>query len=144
MREFFAVEGEAPRPKPPRQPRRLEPPTPPAGLTTSDASLYVDALARVHTLALERRFEEAEAQVRLILDLPDPHGCILQELGADLGNIAAAYSDHPAVCEWARKWAHNMWYAWGSGATSGGEGAARLVEIEAAVESLDRICGRDR
>jgi hypothetical protein len=60
-----------------------------------------------------------------------------------LGRVAAAHVDDqdPAVYEWARDRSINLWYQWGSGATSGGDGTYRvryLREAEERFAELDR------
>lgn len=53
-----------------------------------------------------------------------------------------AFDSDPTVYRWLRDRGIGLWYAWGSGATSGGDGAARAVEIrvaEAKLAALERL-----
>jgi hypothetical protein len=104
----------------------------------TDSARYHEAVERVWALAAREQFEEAEAQIRLITDAPDPCGGRLQSLAGDLVEIAVAHAsdEDPTVFEWARRRAISLWYAWGASATSGGEGAARMQEIRAAEERI--------
>ena len=145
MRDFFAVEGMAPWPKPPAPPRLRSAPAPlPPEMMKATAGGYGDGLARVHALAAGRHFAVADEHVRALLKGRDDHGGLLQQVAGDLGDIAVAYADDDPVYLWAREWATNLWYSWGANATSGGEGAARLSVIESAIEGLNRRSGRDR
>lgn len=147
MKEYFALEERIPLPEdlPAARRKRNRPPIPQVDETpVDDAAQYAAAVARVSALAARQRFAEAKAQVRLILAWPDPYGGVLQQLAEDLVAIAealAAYDD-AAGFAWARDEAINLWYAWGSQATSGGEGAVRADSIRAAEEKLER-CGRE-
>ena len=103
-----------------------------------DAERYADALTRVWALAARRRFREAQEQVRAILATPDPYGGTLERLAGDLVNLAVAHAqdDEDVVYQWLRERSIDLWYAWGSQATSGGEGAYRAQYIRAAEERL--------
>lgn len=136
MRDFFEVEGMAVPPRPP--PPRLR--SVPAQMS-SDGGLtleYDAGLARVHALAAERRFEEADAQMRALLDQPDPHDETLQRLAGAISIIAVAYAADDPVFPWAREWAGCLWHSWGSGATGGGEGAVRAPVIAEAMAALEQ------
>ena len=106
----------------------------------TDTSRYGDAVTRVWALAARHRFEEAEVQCQLITAAPDPIGGRLESLADDLVAMAVTHSgdSEEAVYEWARAKAVQLWYAWGSCATSGGEGAARMEKIRAAEDKLAR------
>jgi hypothetical protein len=141
MRDYFAVEEHVPEPRPkPVFVRRAAPPDIPevAPALVGDQERYDEAVANVWALAARKRFDEAEAQMQLILAPPDPYGGRLQRLAGDMVGIASLHSldFEDAIYDWARTRAVNLWYAWGSGATSGGEGAARVGEIEDAVAFL--------
>jgi hypothetical protein len=111
----------------------------------TDTGRYGDAVDRVWALAARRRFEEAETQVKLILSAPDPCDGRLQSLAGDMVGMAVAHARDAdsTVYDWAREKAVHLWYAWGSGATSGGEGTVRRQEIRAAEERLAR-CDAER
>lgn len=138
MREYFDVEGLELPPRPP--PQRPEPPPLSASeLATpvEDPARYGDGLARIAALAARGRYPEAAQQIRLLLAAPDPYGGVLEQLAEDLTGQAVAFAADPAVYAWAREQALWLWHAWGSGATSGGEGAVRGERIAAARERLD-------
>jgi hypothetical protein len=135
MREYFEVSElaqEAVRP-----PSVAPEPPPVEPEVIRDPSRRDDAFTRVDALACTKRFAEAEEQLRAI-------GAIHADLVArELGAAAErrARDDDPSAYEWLRDRAIDHWYAWGSEATSGGDGAARLLEIRPAMirfEELDR------
>jgi hypothetical protein len=111
-----------------------------------DVARYDEAVKRVWALAARHRFEEGEAQIQLIVAPPDPWGGRLEQLAGHMVGIAVAHAEDAddAVYNWARRRAVNLWYAWGSTATSGGEGAARAEEIRAAEERLARCAALRR
>jgi len=95
---------------------------------------YEEAVARIWALAARRRFDEAERQIRLVLSAPAPAPDRLEQLAEDMAGLAALYRQTPEseVYDWLREHATRLWYAWGSQATSGGEGAVRAERIRAA------------
>lgn len=140
MREFFACDEvvEAP----PRAaaagagpPIRSAPVTAEPGpeVITGEAH-YDDAVARVIALAARGRLADADAQLRA-LDHADPRS-VARDLSAAVEQFAAA---DDAVFGWLRGRATDYWYAWGSEATSGGDGAARLLDIRPAMERFRRL-----
>jgi hypothetical protein len=143
MREFFELGEYVPKPcsAPPRQQR--EPALPkeaPPGVIT-DPSRYEEAVERVAALAAHRRFEEAETQVLQMAGWPCEFGWRIKEMAHHLTGMAAAHVEaaDPTVYLWLRNWAVHAWYMWGSGATSGGEGAAYAVEIRAGEKVLAEL-----
>jgi hypothetical protein len=50
-----------------------------------------------------------------------------------------ADDEEGAVYEWLREQATDLWYCWGSTATSGGEGAAMMPSIRAATDRFGEI-----
>ena len=145
MRQYFAVGERMPLPEDTLEGRKqLAPPVQIPDLVpkpVTDPERYHEAVERVWALAARGRFEEAEAQLRLITYAPDPYGGRLQSLAAEVVGIAVAHASDrdPTVFEWLRQRALHLWYAWGSCATSGGEGAARAVEIRAAEQRLENV-----
>ena len=99
----------------------------------TDSARYEDAVQRVAALAADRRFEEAEKQILKITGWPSEFGWRIREMADYLTGMAASHVNDPdpTVYTWLRGWAVHAWYMWGSGATSGGEGAAYAVEIRA-------------
>jgi hypothetical protein len=97
-------------------------------------------VARIWALVARDRFQEAEQQIRLILKLPDEHGSRLQDFAGDLVALAEAYLHTPygEAYDWFREKGLNLWYAWGSQATSGGEGMVRRESIRAAEDRLPK------
>lgn len=96
---------------------------------------FQEALARVHALAGHRRFDEAREQLdALPAEFPDRIACDLTALAEQ-----HAFDPTEGVYEWLRDEAIRHWYQWGAGATSGGEGSARLLEIRPAMERLGRL-----
>jgi hypothetical protein len=141
MRDFFAMEERVPLPKPLPSGALNDhaPASPPiVGEPIFDPAQSAGAMDRIAALCARGRLDEAERQIRLILDQPDPYGGRLQELAEHMVDIAVAHAQDAdrTVFDWVQRRAETLWYAWGSGATSGGEGAARLVYIEAAEKRL--------
>jgi hypothetical protein len=148
MREFFEMNEHVPLPKARASAaQRMAPAEPPPLVEgpVTDTAQTRDALARISALAAHGRLDEAETQIRIVLDGQDPFGGRLQQLAEKMVGIAVAHAGEPdrTVFDWARQRAIDLWYAWGSGATSGGEGAARMVYISAAEERLAE-CERPR
>lgn len=102
----------------------------------TDPSRYADAVGRIWALAARRRFVEAEQQVRVVLSHPAADR--LEQLAGDLVAMATAHTldEDGTVYDWLRERAISLWYAWGSRATSGGEGAVMSVRIRAAEARL--------
>ena len=143
MREYFALEERAPIPRPSRKElRRLHPVVlPPVREDpVTDPADYSVALERVWALAARQRFEEAEQQIQLILAPPDPYSGRLERLAGDLVATAITHADDEdlRVYDWLSRRATSLWYAYGSGASSGGEGAVRAERIHAAETELAR------
>lgn len=93
-----------------------------------------EALERVWALAARRRFEEAEDQLRRVARSHSSGMDLTDGLAAEVCRFARAhlFDPDPTVFHWLRDRGVQLWYTWGSGATSGGEGAVRAVQIRAA------------
>jgi len=93
------------------------------------------AVSRIHALAGRRRFDEASEELRLLSAAPS------DLVAAALTRLAERHAFDPSegVYEWLRDRAINAWYSWGAEATSGGEGAARLLEIHPAMDRFKRL-----
>lgn len=134
MRTYFELEREdeerAPVPRPRGAVLHLPPPGGPA-LAVEDARGPVE---RVVALADNRRFDEAREELHRCAAPPDD---IARTLGAAAERRALERDG--AIYEWLRDRAIDCWYAWGSQATSGGDGAARLLSIDPAVARFRRI-----
>jgi len=109
---------------------------------TTDAR-YDDAIERVWALAGRKRFDEAEEQIRAIAYATDRRGDNSDRLAGSVCGLAVshAFDADPAVYEWLRDRGISLWYAWGSGATSGGEGTERgreIRKVEKAFKDLER------
>lgn len=164
MRDYFQVtsvpageprEPSRYRPSPSPSPRESTPPRsrtniglasgggsqqPPA-LTRGDWEREEAGLQQVGALAVEQRFAEARERLFELCRGGERGNERLQELAEALGRMAAARAGDPdrSVYEWLRDRSKDLWYAWGSTATSGGEGAARSVEIDVAMERFRRL-----
>jgi hypothetical protein len=144
MRDFFELGDYVPLPRTMPSPSEpAEPALPDEVLpgVISDQSRYEEAVQRVAALAAHRRFEEAEAQILQITGWPCEFGWRIKEMAHHLTSMAAAHveASDPTVYLWLRGWAVHAWYMWGSGATSGGEGAAYAVEIRAGEKVLSDL-----
>ena len=100
----------------------------------ADAARAQEALQRVWALAGRRRFAEAEEQLRAVQQDPSITAGVL-------GGAAElhVFEQDGAVYEWLRDRAINCWYSWGSQATSGGDGAARMLEIGPAMDRFKKL-----
>ncbi len=145
MRDYFEVTGAMRKPRVDHARDLAAPPSAarpvalPELLDEDAASSSVRTACRhVHALAARRRFTEAEAQLRVILSQPDEYGGVLTTAADALAGAAVAHREdlEPEVYAWLRRRALDLWYAWGSSATSGGEGSARSLEIRAAESRL--------
>jgi len=94
-----------------------------------------EALDRVWALAGRRRFAEAEEQLRAL------DGAHAPTSAAALTAIAErhAFDQDADVYEWLRDRALRLWFSWGAEATSGGDGAARMLEIQPALDRFTRL-----
>ena len=143
MREYFAVgeavasPDQAPAVRAQRARERLRVAVPDlADAPIKDPTQGEAALGRVWALAHCHRFDEAAEQLRLVGQAREPGH--LESMAEGLTRIAAAYVEagDEEVYVWLRGKALDLWYAWGSQATSGGEGAAMSVRIRAAERTL--------
>jgi hypothetical protein len=142
MREYFEMEEREPLFRDTREGRRqgkiaeLQRAVPElTEAAVTEAARYPEAVARIWALAARRNFTEAQNQVRLVLAAPDRDRDTLENLAGDLVELAVLYasSNEPDIYDWLRTRAIDLWYAWGSQATSGGEGAVmegRIREME--------------
>lgn len=140
MREFFELGDYVPLPRAATPRRKITPPPAPAGVI-ADSSRYEEAVERVAALAAYRRFEEAETQILQITGWPCEYGWRVKDMAHQLTGMAAGHVEDadPTVYLWLKGWATHAWYMWGSGATSGGEGAAFAVEIRAGEKVLAEL-----
>lgn len=109
-------------------------PTPSMEIIT-DPEAVETVLARVHALAARCNFDAAAEQCAVLSAVP----CDL--LAARLGAMAEQHAFDPTegVYEWLRDRAIQAWYSWGAQATSGGDGAVRLLEIHPAMDRFQRL-----
>lgn len=140
MRAYFDRGEWSPVPRPPPAQRPRQAPEIPELVAepVTDPSRYDEAFRRVWALAARGQFAAAESQLQVILSAPDPWGGTLERAADDLVGLACAHAldPDPAVYPWLRERAVRLWYAWGSQATSGGEGAARMDSIRSAEARL--------
>jgi hypothetical protein len=133
MREFFQLGPRVPLPEDTPAGRAAHRRTAAKALTLPEVapelitspSLYEAAIQRIWALAARKRFDEAEDQLRAVADFPDAGGYELQRLAENLAEITILHRDDEdaEVYRWLREHTRNYCYAFGSGATSGGEGA---------------------
>lgn len=132
MRTYFELEEEvrAAAPRPRGSLLHLPPPGRPP-LSVEDAQGPVE---RIVALADNRRFDEANEELRRSAMEAD-------DLARALGAAAErrALERDPAIYEWLRDRAIDCWYAWGAQATSGGDGAARLLSIRPAIARFRQV-----
>ena len=145
MRDYFLLQDYLPTPREKsgtvRRGRKVAVPVlPPKNRPVTATSDYAEAVSRIWALAAKGQYEDAEEQIRLILAPEDPFDARLEQLAGDMVGVATAHAEDQdnAMYDWARRWAINLWYAWGSGATSGGEGAVRSDRIRDAEAALAR------
>lgn len=143
MREYFEVVGAAALQQRPVRSDLPQPGFAPEtrfeGSTSSgevirDPARFDDALRRVEALASRFRFDAAAEQLRTILEVSDPATEPAYRAAGAVCALALghAFDPDPAVYDWLRNRGIQLWYTWGSGATSGGDGFARAQEIRAA------------
>jgi hypothetical protein len=141
MREYFELGDyvDPPRPEPERPPV----PSITEELITDEDS-YESAVERLWALADGGRFEDATAQMSQINSWSDDSGWRCRDLARQFTGLASYYvdDDDDGVYEWFKGWAVNYWHAWGSGATSGGEGAARSPDIAEGKRALATLDAR--
>lgn len=140
MKRFFCDLGDEPppsgtRPRISRAPRAVHPPVLTDDPGPGAEGEELGGVRRVWALAAKRRFDEADAV------LMRTGGEALQETAERLTAAAEVHADDEdgAVYEWLKERAIRSWYCWGSTATSGGEGAAMLPYIQAAVDRFKEI-----
>jgi len=149
MREFFEMgeDRSPPRPKSPPRARHVaalqDLPAPSATVIT-DPAQWEPAVQRIAGLAARSRFTEVETQIRALVVDVGPTGWRLKQLADDLGDLAAAHAGTAdrTIYEWLRDRSISLLHAWGSCATSGGEGAVCGREIDVSkhrFEQLDRV-----
>lgn len=106
---------------------------------------FDEAIAQVHALAGRKRLEEAERQLQALVSSPDRNPGTTPRAAEAVCALALAHAfqEDGTVYAWLRDRGISLWYAWGSSASSGGEGASRAHEIHAAEERFAAI-DRDR
>ncbi len=134
MKEYFEVVEYSPLPRPPRPA-----PSPPDPQPVIRAPLpdWEAAAANVWALAARWRFEEAREQLLAILGAGVDPRLLAEKIGE--AAQAHAFDADPAVYDWLKEWCINLWYQWGSGATSGGEGTARRMEMDVAERRFEEL-----
>ena len=149
MREFFETDEARPLSRkpsaqdaPPAK-RAAQPhvwPAPSAALITN-AEQWEPAVQRIAGLAACSSFLEVETQIQALLVDVGPTGWRLKQLADDLGELAAAHadSDDRSIYEWLRDRSIRLLHAWGSCATSGGEGAVCGDAIDARKQRFAKL-----
>jgi hypothetical protein len=141
MREYFELGDRVfiPRPSPAEVRRIRQRDARPQGLPALDETLVTDparwaeAVNRIEALALRQRYDDAEKQIQAVTKDVGPTGWRLKQLADDVGELADAHAggDDRTLYLWLRDRAINLLHAWGSCATSGGEGEVCRVAIDA-------------
>ncbi len=118
-----------------RAPRSVRPPPLLPGFIRRGPGRDEHVLQRAWALAAARQFKEAEEQLRE-LDQSWNRAC-----AEALTTAVEVHADDEegTVYEWLREQATDLWYCWGSTATSGGEGAAMMPYIRAATDRFGEI-----
>lgn len=142
MRQYFeeleAVDAARHFPPRPRTvPYRVFPapqPRPTPSLAMPDGLEVDAAIERVAALVFHHRHDQAEACLRALLDVPAEHDGILLDVAEGLCRQGLWQVGNPdrSVYEWLKQRGMSLWYAWGAGATSGGEGTYRGMYIRKA------------
>lgn len=106
-----------------------------------DSARFDEAMQRVWALAGRRRFAEAETQLRTIVAAPDRAGDNAYRAAGELcaRALAHGFDADRSVHTWLREQGIGLWYSWGAGATSGGDGACRALEIRSAEEQFTKL-----
>lgn len=90
-----------------------------------------ETIGRAAALFANGEKEQAIAEMKQINAIPDRTGYLYQEIAKILGAVANRQPTMEGF-EWLWDEAFSNWYAWGSGATSGGEGTERGRHIKQA------------
>ncbi len=109
----------------------------------TDDHQFDEAIRRVWALAFRKRFVEAAAQLQAIVYSANRRGDNTERAAELLCHAAHQHAFDPdaSVYRWLREQGVQLWYSWGSQATSGGEGSDRARYIRAAeakFTALDR------
>jgi hypothetical protein len=107
----------------------------------TDVAQWDAAVQRIAGLAARSRFADVDAQISALLVDVGPTGWRLRKLADDLGDLAVAhaYSEDRTIYVWLRDRSINLMHAWGSCATSGGEGAVCGDAIEDSKRRFARL-----
>jgi hypothetical protein len=102
---------------------------------------FDDAIERVWALAGRGRFDEAQEQLLAIVDAPDRRGENTNLAAEAMCSYARlhGFDTDLTVYRWLKDRGIGLWYAWGAGATSGGEGTYRATYIRAAERAFDEL-----
>jgi hypothetical protein len=103
-----------------------------------DWGLIEAQLERVGQLADEGRWEDAARALEAVSRLPDPNGYIVQSVAAGLESRRGST---PEATLWIRKQALSWWQSWAAGATSGGEGTARMMDVNRVQKMVNELMG---
>jgi hypothetical protein len=157
VREWFDAEDESPELREARltrlrqakdaaaskaPPKPVPAPVPEAAVERVDP---IPILERLSALAGHERYEEAEAELQRLFKLPQYDGEGLPGLAEALEGLAAEVCPrHRRAAVWLYDRAFDCWHGWGSMATSGGDGTARMYHIKQAYERREKLLGPQR
>lgn len=108
----------------------------------TDSAQYDEAMQRMWALAARQRFDEAKEQLLAIVNgTKDGVGQYTDTVAEAVCAYARvhAFDEDRTVYNWLKELGINLWYTWGSGATSGGDGMARAVDIRKAENDFKEI-----
>ncbi|ATC64464.1 hypothetical protein CMV30_11140 [Nibricoccus aquaticus] len=104
----------------------------PSAQVIRDPEQWGAAIARIGSLAARHRFQEANDQIAAVTRESGPTAWRYKQMADDLGGLAVSAAPFDReIYAWLRDRAIDFLHSWGSCATSGGEGAALAVEIDA-------------
>ncbi len=102
----------------------------PAKKLVTDPEQWGAAIDRIGSLVARRRFDEANEQIAVVTKDSGPANWRLEQMAEDLGALAVSAAPFDReIYVWLRDRSINFLHAWGSCATSGGEGAVCMLTI---------------
>ena len=99
---------------------------------TPEWRAFEERLRAALRLAKDRRYEEASSLIDELVSGSDQGDGPIQSVAHRLGEAAASVAGkNDELAEWLREQSTSLWYTWASWATSGGEGTARVRQLQA-------------
>jgi hypothetical protein len=157
MREWFDAEDEDPELREIRLTRLREakaavaaqaapkPVPPPVAEKPAEKIDPAPILERLSALAEHERYAEAEAELQRLFKIPHYDSEGLPGLAEALEGLAAEVCPrNRRAAIWLYDRAFDCWHGWGSMATSGGDGTARMYHIKQAQARREKLLGAPR